>query len=216
MEQESDHKFDEFIHSEMNDFRIEPTSEDQWERLHADLDKAAVKLSYWKKFNIVYVIAILVITAVAVLLYSNRKILFNTTNSKYNFHEPTSVKYTTDSSTNKNPVLNDPSLMSKGDVNIKTDRSSNIISSPTNSYRNIDLKSDMMDNDIKKQKSRFPEQAEEPEQALPEKDSAIAILAPETKVEQKQATLPKPKKIRYVTKRDTLLVIDTTITKKKR
>ena len=165
MEQKSDPKFDEFIHSEMNDFRIEPTSEDQWERLYSDLDKAAVKSSYWKKFNIVYGAAIVVI--IALVLYSKRNALFNIANNKSHFNNPASVKNTSDSSTNKNPVSNDPPIMPEGNGNIKTDRSSNIISAPANSYRNIDLKTDAMDTDSKKQKVTLPEQAEVSEQVIP-------------------------------------------------
>jgi len=188
--------FDKFIHKEMNDLRIDLSSDEQWHKLEADLNKTSISKGFWKRFYLYTFIGVVLIALIAVSLYTN-----------------TSSKKPVDSS-----IPKDSSPISKSDVSsIQGEALShnNSLSKKSETYQNLDIQNDSLNNS-KNIPAATIISTDSSHASLSDSVSSVhetsvpVILPTETK------TPSKVKKIRYVTKRDTLFVADTTIARKKR
>lgn len=194
MKELSDNPFDEFIRSEMNNLSMEQSREEEWNRLTKSLDKG----SFWKftvnRFNVYYSGA--VVTFILTVLY------FWLRDTTPNSEQPRQ------SGSGVDTVYATHAWEGLDSLKLITPKTNKKASNKLSITQSDSIGSTNPDSLLLKK------------QALKLKQDSINSPAVQNPLQliSKPDSLPKkiPKRIRIVTKRDTIIKADTTIIKRKR
>jgi hypothetical protein len=198
MQNQSDNKFDGFIHSEIDDLKIDASFDEQWNKMSTALDKKDFMGFSPYSFNIYYLTIILI----SILVLLGFWFFYKPSNT---LKETKKGIITTKTEENKlKDKLIDKSEIQKN--NFHTSSSASLIK-PT------DVSDTIAGEDFKNESTIKPiiDTIQVSSQGI--ENSTIMKEKSDSLVKAKSVL---PKKIKYITKRDTIINIDTTKVRKKR
>lgn len=189
MKSDKDKEFDGFVQSKLKDMQSPDTFEEQWERMQVELDKKNSRRFYFFRFNIIYLL-ILVVSA-SVILWS----LFLKEGKKSEKPE--------DGTGNTQELKIAPQEISGPEEKEMT---------PSRIDKNKTKSKEMKNTNNEESVSNLIKQEGEKDSVKPE----LVPVQPITISKPDSVVKPKVKKVKYVTKRDTIIQTDTTKSRRKR
>jgi len=192
MQDSLDKKFDEFIREEMNEFELDTAFDPQWNRMASTLNRKSFFRFAYNRFNLYYLLILAATITVALLFFYQKKEASPATlqnNSRQMISTDTSVSI--------------------------TNQSSNKLDKPQKQKGSIFITKDLLEKD-----SVLSNVKPETDLTKVQKDTIVAITPVQPAVAVKpivdSVVKKAPKKIKYVTKRDTIIALDTNRVRKKR
>jgi hypothetical protein len=189
MKSDRDKEFEGFVRSKLEGIHSPDTFDEQWERMEAALDKKNSRKFYFYRFNIVYVL--LLLTGVSVIFWS----LFLRKDDKGKVD---------DGGGNSNEIQIVPTPVLKENDSVFFQERKENKSEPKKKERMV--KDSIGVSQIEKEDVKDTVKY----MSTPPPPIQTTVSSPDSVVK------PKVKKIKYVTKRDTIIQVDTTRIKRKR
>ncbi len=200
MQNRSDKKFDEFIRSEMEDLKTDASFDEQWDKMSSSLDKKSFMHLSFYRFNIYYLSVLGLSLALLVFWFFSK----NDPLTKESFKEKTEIK--------KEPIAPVTILPEGKSSNGKKQPQDLTVPNIANRKKeSFDISNTQTRNDLKTEIEI--KQVKDTVKTLSPVVQNNATIKPDSLAKAKPVV---PKKIKYITKRDTIINIDNTKVRKKR